>query len=56
MIQAEDYQAEDMKFLRKATAMNKTDYCSYKIKNALENENFSSKFCSETRKKDQFCN
>ncbi|XP_027931279.1 probable mediator of RNA polymerase II transcription subunit 37c [Vigna unguiculata] len=52
MIQeADDYQAEDMKFLRKAKARNKIDDYAYKLKNALKNENFSSKLFSEDREK-----
>ncbi|XP_014511307.1 probable mediator of RNA polymerase II transcription subunit 37c, partial [Vigna radiata var. radiata] len=52
MIQeAEVYKAEDTKFLRKAKTMNKIDDYAYKIKKALEKENFSSKVCSEDRKK-----
>ncbi|WVY93350.1 hypothetical protein V8G54_032438 [Vigna mungo] len=52
MIQeAKEYKVEDMKFLRKAEAMNDIDYYAYKIKKALEKENFSSKLCSEDRKK-----
>ncbi|XP_022642969.1 probable mediator of RNA polymerase II transcription subunit 37c [Vigna radiata var. radiata] len=52
MIQeAEVYKAKDMKFLRKAKTMNKIDDYAYKIKKALEKENYSSKVCSEDRKK-----
>ena len=52
MIQeADDYQTEDMKFLRKAKTMNKIDDYAYKLKNALKNENFSSKLFSEDREK-----
>ena len=52
MIQgAEEYKVEDMKFLRKAKARNEIDDYAYKIKNALKNENFSSKLCSEDREK-----
>ncbi|WVY93913.1 hypothetical protein V8G54_033001 [Vigna mungo] len=52
MIQkAEEYKAEDKKFLRKAETINKIDYYAYKIKKALENENFSLKLWSEDRKK-----
>ncbi|KOM52752.1 hypothetical protein LR48_Vigan09g141100 [Vigna angularis] len=52
MIQeAEEYKAEDKKFLRKAKTMNKIDDYAYKIKKALEKENFSSKVCSEDREK-----
>ncbi|WVY93914.1 hypothetical protein V8G54_033002 [Vigna mungo] len=52
MIQeAEEYKAEDKKFLRKAKTMNKIDEYAYKIKKVLEKENFSSKLCSEDREK-----
>ncbi|XP_047154773.1 heat shock 70 kDa protein 4-like isoform X2 [Vigna umbellata] len=52
MIQeAEEYKAEDKKFLRKAKTMNKIDDYAYNIKKALEKENFSSKVCSEDREK-----
>lgn len=50
MIQeAEEYQAEDKKFLRKAKAMNDLDYYVYKIKNALKKKDISSKLCSKEK-------
>ncbi|KAH1087253.1 hypothetical protein GLYMA_07G170800v4 [Glycine max] len=50
MIQeAEYYQAEDKKFLRKAKAMNDLDCYVYKIKNALKQKDISSKLCSKEK-------
>jgi len=52
MIQeAEIYQAEDKKFLRKANAMNALDAYVYKMRNALKNKTISSKLCSEETEK-----
>ncbi|TKY68470.1 Heat shock cognate 70 kDa protein 2 [Spatholobus suberectus] len=52
MIQeAEHFQDEDRKFLRKAKAMNALDGYVYKMKNALKNNYISSKLCSQEREK-----
>ncbi|KAL2329580.1 hypothetical protein Fmac_017161 [Flemingia macrophylla] len=52
MIQeAEVYQAEDRKFLRKANAMNSLDDYIYKMRNVLKNKYTSSKLCSQERDK-----
>nr|KYP45529.1 Heat shock cognate 70 kDa protein [Cajanus cajan] len=51
MIQeAEDYQAEDKKFLRKAKAMNDLDLYIYKINNALKKKDINSKLSSKEKK------
>ncbi|XP_057436287.1 heat shock 70 kDa protein 18-like [Lotus japonicus] len=41
--EAESYQAEDQKFLRKANAMNALSKYAYKMKNAMKDTNLSSK-------------
>ncbi|XP_027928318.1 probable mediator of RNA polymerase II transcription subunit 37c [Vigna unguiculata] len=52
MIQeAENYQAEDRKFMKKANAKNALDDFVYKMKNALKNRNISSKLCAQDREK-----
>jgi len=52
MIQeAENYQAEDRNFMKKATAKNALDDFVYKMKNALKNSNISSKLCPQDREK-----
>ncbi|TKY64852.1 Mediator of RNA polymerase II transcription subunit 37c [Spatholobus suberectus] len=50
MIQeAEYYQAEDRKFIRKAKAMNDLDYHVYKIGNALKKKDIRAKICSQEK-------
>ncbi|CAJ1841585.1 unnamed protein product [Sphenostylis stenocarpa] len=49
--EAEIYQAEDRKFLRKAKAMNSLDDYIYKMKNALKNKYTSSKLSSRESNK-----
>ncbi|TKY64854.1 Heat shock cognate 70 kDa protein 2 [Spatholobus suberectus] len=49
--EAENYQAEDRKFLRKANTMNSLDDYVYKTRNALKNKYISSKLCSQEREK-----
>ncbi|MEX5533347.1 Hsp70 family protein, partial [Pseudomonas syringae] len=41
--EAESYQAEDQKFLRKANAMNALSKYAYKMKSAMKDTNLSSK-------------
>lgn len=48
MIQeAEEYRAEDEKFLRKAEVMNALDDCVYKLRNALKNKDVKLKLSSK---------
>ena len=52
MIQeAEEYCAEDEKFLREAKVMNALDECVYKLRNAMKNTDVKSKLSSEEVKK-----
>ncbi|XP_045826860.1 heat shock 70 kDa protein 4-like [Trifolium pratense] len=44
---AENYRAEDEKFLRKANVLNALDYCVYKMKNALKNKDANLKLSSQ---------
>ncbi|TKY66249.1 Mediator of RNA polymerase II transcription subunit 37c [Spatholobus suberectus] len=49
--EAERYQAEDKKFLRKANAINSLDRYVYKMRSALKRKDISSKLCPPERKK-----
>nr|KYP50778.1 Heat shock cognate 70 kDa protein 2 [Cajanus cajan] len=51
ILEAEIYQAEDRKFLRKAKARNSLDDYIYKMRNVLKNKYTSSKLCSQERDK-----
>jgi L1 cell adhesion molecule like protein len=45
--EAENYRAEDEKFLRKANALNALDNCVYKMKNALKKKDVNLKLSSQ---------
>ncbi|RHN44840.1 putative Heat shock protein 70 family [Medicago truncatula] len=45
--EAEEYRAEDEKFLRKAKVMNELDDCIYKLRNALKNKDVALKLSSQ---------
>ncbi|KAK7295719.1 hypothetical protein RJT34_18630 [Clitoria ternatea] len=49
--EAQDYHAEDKKFLRKANAMNALDDYVYKMRNALRKKDIDSKLCSQEKEK-----
>ncbi|KAL5167640.1 putative mediator of RNA polymerase II transcription subunit 37c [Glycine soja] len=49
--EAEKYQVNDMKFMKKANTMIALDHYVYKMRNALNNKNISSKLCLQERKK-----
>ena len=47
--EADEYRAEDDKFLRKAKAMNALDYCSYKTTNALKEKDVKLKLLPQEK-------
>ncbi|KAJ1443180.1 Heat shock protein 70 family [Sesbania bispinosa] len=49
--EAEKYQAEDRKFLRKVQAMNALDHYIYKMRNVLKKKDINSKLCLREKKK-----
>ncbi|RZB86921.1 Heat shock 70 kDa protein [Glycine soja] len=49
--EAENYQVDDRKFMKKANTMNALDDYVYKMRNALNNKNISSKLCLQEREK-----
>ncbi|WVZ10746.1 hypothetical protein V8G54_015276 [Vigna mungo] len=51
MQEAEDFRAEDKKFLRKSKAINSLDDYVYKMNNALEKKDMISKLSSSTRER-----
>ncbi|KAG5009540.1 hypothetical protein JHK87_018055 [Glycine soja] len=49
--EAENYQVDDRKFMKKANTMNALDDYVYKMRNALNNKNINSKLCLQEREK-----
>ncbi|KAL5131001.1 2-carboxy-1,4-naphthoquinone phytyltransferase, chloroplastic [Glycine soja] len=49
--EAENYQVDDRKFMKKANTMNALDDYVYKMRNALNNKNISSKLCLQEKEK-----
>ncbi|KAG4982422.1 hypothetical protein JHK87_027171 [Glycine soja] len=49
--EAKNYQVDDRKFMKKANTMNAWDDYVYKMRNALNNKNISSKLCLQEREK-----